>query len=72
LEDKVTSGVSSQTGFQERPIRYVLLAEYMFTGGAEVSWFSSAQKPSADLSVSLDALGTRVYDQGGVMIWQLN
>ena len=63
---------SSNTGFIERPIRYVLLADYMITGGADVSWFSAPLKPSPDLEVTLDQLGQRVYSHDGVIIWRLD
>ena len=72
LGQYTTGSVGSNTGFLKRPIRYVLIADYMMTSGADVSWFSAPLKPSADLEVVLDQLGNRVYSHDGVIIWQLS
>lgn len=58
--------------FRERPIRYVLLADYMFERGADVGWFGSTAIAGRDLTRQLDALGTRAYEGGGATIWRLD
>jgi hypothetical protein len=57
--------------FRDRPIRYVLLSDYMLVRGAEVTWFSPTLKAGADLPDRLDGIGQRIYEKGGVTIWEL-
>jgi hypothetical protein len=58
--------------FFDRPIQFVLLSDYMFERGAEVTWFSPAMKASESLPERLDTIGEQVYDQDGVTIWELD
>lgn len=64
--------LNSDRRFLDRPIRYVLLSDYMFGRGAEVSWFTPAMRAPASLPVRLDAIGKRVYEHGGVAMWELD
>ncbi len=70
VETSITE-LNGQPPFQERPIEYVLLADYMFTQGAEVNWYSAMLKPPPSLPAELDELGTSVYSRDGVTIWDL-
>ena len=58
--------------FRDRPIRYVLLSDYMLSRGADVAWFSPTLRAGADLPLRLDRIGRRVYDEADVVIWELD
>ena len=50
----------------------MLVSDYMLERGAEVTWFTSTLKPSFDLPLRMDTVGERVYEQGGVTVWELD
>ncbi|GMQ95701.1 MAG: hypothetical protein BMS9Abin14_153 [Gammaproteobacteria bacterium] len=58
--------------FRERPITYVLMADYMIEQGAEVAWFTPLARASASSMASIESIGTAVYDQAGVKIWKIS
>ncbi len=74
-DSPVTPYIAALNGddrFLDRPIRYVLVSDYMLERGAEVTWFTSTLKPSFDLPLRMDTVGERVYEQGGVTVWELD
>ena len=58
--------------FDDRPIRYVLLSDYMFHRGADIGWFTPTLKVSSSLPSRLDGVGQRAYEHGGVTIWKVD
>jgi hypothetical protein len=58
--------------FRDRPIQYVILADYMFERGAEVTWFTPALRAPDSLPDQLGELGRLVWQRGGVSIWELD
>jgi hypothetical protein len=69
---RYVAALNRSDNFRQRPVEYALLSDYMFDRGAEVAWFVPARLPGPGLVSELDGLGTRVYDQGGVMIWEFD
>ena len=58
--------------FRERPITYILIADYMIERGAEVAWFTPLARPSAAAMESIESIAAAVYDQAGVRIWKIS
>ncbi len=58
--------------FRERPITYILIADYMIERGAEVAWFTPLARPSAAAIESIESIATAVYDQADVRIWKIS
>ena len=68
----IVATLNGASRFRDRPIRYVALSDYMLERGAEIAWFSATVKPDRALPQRIDDLGHRVYDRGGVTIWELD
>ena len=64
--------LNANARFVDRPIRYVLLSDALRDTGAEVAWFTPTVKPPPSLEPRLDGLGQRVYNRGGVTVWELD
>jgi hypothetical protein len=58
--------------FVAHPITHVLIADYMLTRGADVGWFGATTVVKPAMFDELDGIGQRVYQAGGVTIWQLD